>query len=246
MARDFLSGSAETVSSSTGPFPAAPYSMGCWFNCAFNLNATIMGMADNSVSNHYARIRLSSGTGNYIQFEISDGGGTSLSTIEPGQTWSQQQWHHALAIAFASDDQLIYLDGVNEEAHATADVSPSGLDRYSVGGYLSSSPNYITGKLAEAAVWDVALSAGSRAMLAAGYSPLFVQPESLVRYSQIIGRTDPEIDLVGGNHLTVNATPLAFPHPPIIMPSAQILRASPLTAAAAPKYIRQHLGFHYG
>ena len=64
--------------------------------------------------------------------------------------------------------------------------------------------------------------------LSAGYSPLF-SPNGLVSYLPMINDTRD----VMGNVWTENGTgsPTAFPHPNIIMPSAQILQFPPVAAA---------------
>ena len=73
------------------------------------------------------------------------------------------------------------------------------------------------GDLAEAAIWNEALSAAEVALLAQGLSPLSLRPWALVFYAPIYGRYDPEIDIIGGLNLTVlDAT--ASAHPRIFKP----------------------------
>ena len=60
--------------------------------------------------------------------------------------------------------------------------------------------------------------------MAAGYSPLLIRPQSLVFYAPIIGRTSPEIDVVGGYDMTLYNGPTTVPHPRVIHPSTQIYK----------------------
>lgn len=77
---------------------------------------------------------------------------------------------------------------------------------------------YFSGDIAEAAIWSAALTAEEFAVLAAGASPLLVRPGALVNYWPIVGRHGPEIDLVGGNDLTVNGA-VASDHPRMFYPA---------------------------
>jgi hypothetical protein len=77
---------------------------------------------------------------------------------------------------------------------------------------------HFSGDIAEAAIWAAALTAEEFAALAAGTSPLSIRPDALVNYYPIIGRHSPEIDLVGGNNLTVNGA-AARDHPRMFYPA---------------------------
>jgi hypothetical protein len=61
----------------------------------------------------------------------------------------------------------------------------------------------MSGRVAEGVIYGVALSDAEVAQLATGVSPLLVRPGDILNYYPLIGRASPEIDLVGGNNLTV-------------------------------------------
>ena len=79
----------------------------------------------------------------------------------------------------------------------------------------------LDGDLAEAAMWDVALTDAQVTMLGLGFCPLLVAPEGLVAYWPLLGRFDPEISPVGGFALTLTASPANAVHP-IIRRSLQV------------------------
>ena len=57
-------------------------------------------------------------------------------------------------------------------------------------------------------------------MLAAGFSPLMVRPESLIGYWPLGGAySNDNMDIIGGNTLTTNGGPTVETHPRIIYPS---------------------------
>ncbi len=75
------------------------------------------------------------------------------------------------------------------------------------------------GDYAEAAFYTATLTQEELTTLSLGYSPLLVRPSSLVAYWPIIGRTSPEIDIVGGFGMTLNNAPPTADHPSVIYPS---------------------------
>ena len=73
----------------------------------------------------------------------------------------------------------------------------------------------MSGSIAEPAVWNVVLTDAEVAILGAGFSPLFVRPQNLVFYPDLIRGLN---DKVGGLTLTANGTVVSA-HPPIIYPA---------------------------
>lgn len=84
---------------------------------------------------------------------------------------------------------------------------------------------YFNGQVAEAAVYGAALTTEEIEMLAAGYSPLMVRPQSLVLYAPLFGRNGAaggEEEWVGGRTLTQTSSPALYDHPRIIYPRRSI------------------------
>ena len=70
----------------------------------------------------------------------------------------------------------------------------------------------MSGDIAEAAIWNIALDDADVALLAKAFDPRMVRPEGLVFYAPLIGRYSPEIDRRGGLGLTVTGA-VASVHP---------------------------------
>jgi len=121
------------------------------------------------------------------------------------------------------------MDGGNKGTNGSS-RTPVGINTTWLGRFIDSSPQRWSGRIAEAAIWNVALSDAEVASLAKGYSPLFIQPTALVAYWPLIGHATTEIDSVGGFGLTVTGATKAA-HPRIIYPSRSRLI---LPQAAAP------------
>ena len=150
-----------------------------------------------------------------IQVTAEAGGGIAVS----GSGYTINTWHHAGGVFATSTSRTAYIDGVAGSANTTS-TTQAGLDNTTIG-YLDidSNFNFMSGRIAEAAIWNVVLTSDEMAVLAKGYSPLFVRPESLVGYWPLRGRYSPEIDVVGAADMTVTGA-VAADHPRILLPGA--------------------------
>ena len=104
----------------------------------------------------------------------------------------------------------------------------SSSDSHTIGGRESDDLRNIEGRIAEHGIWDVVLSAGQIAMLADGYSPDMVAPESLISYTPLVRGLE---DRITGASGTADGTTV-YEHPRIIRPSAQILQFPPVAVGA--------------
>lgn len=73
----------------------------------------------------------------------------------------------------------------------------------------------LDGYLADVAVWTAALSGGQAASLAAGASPLIVEPASLWSFGALLAA--PAVAAVGPAYV-LNNTPVAGPSHPAVYP----------------------------
>jgi hypothetical protein len=153
---------------------------------------------------------------------------TASSTINSADTatgYTAGQWCHAAGVFASSTSRIAYINGGNSGSNATPTAS-SSWDTLLLGGrYVTSAIGFwFDGNIAEAAVWNVALTADEIAQLASGHCPLFVRPQALVHYVPGFGRAGAsggEEDWVGGLTLTQVNSPTVADHPRIIYPSCR-------------------------
>ena len=88
---------------------------------------------------------------------------------------------------------------------------------------------YFGGSICEVGYWDVALTDDEVLLLSRGFSPTFVRPANLIAYYPLLGRTSPEIDLVGGFNLTLTGTSVSD-HPRILLPQSSFVAAATVDA----------------
>jgi len=145
-----------------------------------------------------------------VMFAVN-AGGVSLTTGTT--TLVTDTWYH-LAGTYDGSDIRVYLDGVEENSASVTGNMPntSAPVRIGAGSGGAGTENPFDGDIGHCAIWDVGLSAGEIASLAAGMSPLSLHKNFPLFYAPLNGRT-PEYDVIGGLDLTVNG-PVKSPEPP--------------------------------
>ena len=188
----------------------------------------IMGADDGSTNNERFSIWTRSG-----YFDLRYLG----SYIETGSTVysnSNTTWFHVAGV-FEYDNRILYVNGASEATNtANTSLDMSGADNFYIG--RDRTGKYWEGAIAEAAAYSVSLSASEIASLAAGVSPLLVNPDALIGYWPLGGAytaDDADTDLVGGHALTDNNSPGVEAHPPVIYPSLPIVIAAAAGGQAA-------------
>lgn len=99
---------------------------------------------------------------------------------------------HALGATFDGSNLRSYLDGVADGVSGStsaangADIWIDILCGTTNGSTLDSSTNFTMGEIAELAFWNAALTAEEMAILAKGFRPTLVRPQSLVYYNPLV------------------------------------------------------------
>ena len=210
-----------------------PLTMVAWFNSTTQtLNQTIMSIVDKDTTDDWWELDIAGAEiGDRVRAFARAGGTNAIAQTTTG--YSSNTWHHAIAVFTSDTSRDVYIDN-GSVGNSTVSKGPANFDRTIIGqiGH-SSQGNYFSGLIAEAAVWNIALNTSERQMLADGFSPLWVRPDSLVNYWPLIGRYSPEIDVVGGINLTLTNTPSVGEHTRIIYPSIPRIMPSPAAVAVA-------------
>jgi uncharacterized Zn-finger protein len=186
------------------PSLALPLSFGCWFR---------KGTTDDLVMT----VGATSGTSATLSLR-GDGGavGRPLKAMQNGSTvattsngFNGSTWHHGFIVATSVSDISVFCDGAGKaNGGSGATITPTQVS-------IPSNTNGNTLQVAEAAIWSVALTDAEVAVLARGFSPLLVRPQSLVFYTPLVRDA---IDFKGAS-LTLTGGPTAFAHPRVYFPS---------------------------
>lgn len=228
MGRLFDDASSQYLVSTTTPVTAAPWTMACWAladDSGVGGAGAAMSMADGSVDNHYWQLRFNPFS-DRLQ-GVMQGGGGAVSFDGTANAFTINVWHHIAWVETASNDHAIFLDGV--KTTASNPIAPSGIDQLTIGASaIATTDNYWSGVLAEAGVWNVALTEfGIFQLYQMRYAPSLVQPESLVFYRSFRAddfNHDPSEELLESpllqqqtRHLLTNNGSTFGAHPPGIV-----------------------------
>lgn len=229
MARDF-DGSADKLDRTSAVISGQPLTMACWFNSdTITVSQTLMGVSTAGTANNRFTLQASGATtGDPVRFIAKVTAGASRAATSTG--YSAGTWHHACGVAVSINDRRVFIDGGSKNTQ-TSTRDPSGMDRTSIGvGVHASDVNFMDGRIAEAAIWNIALSDAEVALLAQFVSPLLIRPDALVAYWPIIGRFAPEIDRWGGFDMTVTSAPPAAAHLRVFYPAGISAMGVPVAA----------------
>ncbi len=227
MARKFVTGSSQSLHADSTPVTAAPFTVSGWsWTSDTTVDKSVIWIGDKDSSNQYWELIIRSDED--IRW-IARGGGAAQAAAGAG-TFNLSAWNHLGAIERGATDRELYYNGSSVATDATS-KTPTGADRISLGRNGSSTPtNYMDGRLAELAVWNIGLTDPEMALLGLGYSPLLIRPQNLIFYSPLI--RDEDIDIVGGISLTPVATPTIGDHTRVLR-SAQHWAMIPAAAGGA-------------
>lgn len=217
MARLFDDASSQRLEINLAVIAAVPLTLACWFRSNdLTVTQDLIAIADKDVDTHYFRLIADGAAVGDPVSAVARGGGTSAIAVTSAG-YTANTWQHACAVFTSATSRAAFLDGANKGTEAT-NATPAGMDRTSIGrlGRLTATA-YMSGEIAEAAVYSVALADAEVLMLSLGVSPLMVRPDALVAYWPLLGRYSPETDPVGAFDLTVTGATYAD-HPRIIYP----------------------------
>ena len=235
MARNFVRASNEFIELATAPVTGVPFTISAWARTDVDTGSDdycIVQLQDQGSAANYFRLNTDDSFGaaaGEFSFSVTGGGSFTgaLSSVKP----TIGQWYHVCAIAAATNDRRILVDGGNEGTN-TNTREPTGIDSITIGREGDSSPSDTwSGDIGEVAVWNVALTDVEIASLAVGYSPLFIRPGNLVFYAPIVRDL---LDRISGGILTTSGTTVAN-HPPILYPAPPIFVTAPAAAGAETK-----------
>jgi len=214
VARFFDDASSQYLERASAPVDAAPLTIAAW--CYVDDSSAIHGIISLNSGVLTESFFIVSRTDRKLRaYTYTAAGGYSAETTT---TFTDNTWFHACGVFAASDSRAAYINGGGKGTNAT-NVVPAGINTTTVGD-AGSGTIYFSGAIAEAAIWNVALTDDEVAMLAKGFSPLFIRPQNLVAYWPLV-RADQ--DVVGGYDLTPVNSPTIAAHPPQILRPAPVL-----------------------
>lgn len=201
-------GTASYIEATSSVVTAVPCTLACWFNLDnATANHTLLSVSASGATNaRFALLAAGGAAGDPIRAAAQAGG--TVAQANAG-TFLASTWHHGCAVFSTNSNRIVYFDGTTSGNNTTA-VTPSSaaFNRTDVGTQWvdQARGNYADGKIAEAAIWNVALTSAEIISLSLGLKPSLVRPQSLVFYSPLIREV---IDYARSLSLTTNSTTVA-------------------------------------
>lgn len=211
MAYDF-DGTDDYIEAALGANYDVPKTLACWFNSDLtNSRRHLMTLATGGVGSlESPGLQLDVDSTAVIRATSSSATGSNAS--QTTDVYSLQTWHHAAGRFAGAASRIAYLDGVPGTENTTSRATGGSLDNLIVGrgpGGTHNASIPFNGRIAEAAVWDVALDTAEIAALARGYKPSQIRPDKLLFYLPIIRTVQ---DLRSGLTYTTSG-PVVAVHP---------------------------------
>jgi len=219
VARLFTAASSEIAANTTAaPATAAPLTIAGWINLSAypSVAARVFSLKAKSAADARHCFQLTLNTAGPVVAQSASGAGISGSSGTANLALNT--WQHIGGVFASATSRVAYLDGTADTPETTSRI-PSGIDAVTMGGGIFSTSSYsrfITGSMAEWAVWNVALNATELAMLAAGVHPRRIRPANLVWRQASDDQRHIVLDDVSGLHLTLSGTQYVPDIPPLV------------------------------
>lgn len=217
MARNFVAASSQYLSAGSSPVTGNVLTVSAWIRIpTIANNHSIISLSTSSVANRHV-LYFIGGTNNMAMYSGNSGG--TFGQALKSSALSAGVWAHVCGVVSATNSRQVYVNGVAGTANTT-NVTGIAPDTTHIGAVSNAgslvSGFYVDGQIADVRIWDgVALSADEISALADRGPQTGIRPESLAAAWDLIGRDDPEPDLLCVHPLTVTGA-TQYDHPPII------------------------------
>jgi len=205
--RIFSDESSQYLAGSFAPATDQPMTLCCWFN----YDETI-------ADNYWILMSLAMAENTNARWELQIAGPSAndplsalhadASNYENAYTTAGptiNTWHHGCARFVSDSERHVYLDGGSKGSNTNSQTNNFTPNRTAIGcSARNGFGNYFSGKIAHAAIWNVALTEAEIARLSAGALPTEIRPEALVAYWPLI---DDDNDPIGGYNMTPYNSP---------------------------------------
>lgn len=185
-----------------------PFSVACWFYAdTLTAQRTLVCLGSSSGANQFLLLGASS-TGVVAQSETGGVVATATTSTAP----STGTWYHAAGVFTSSTDRAAFIDGGSKGTNATTNTWPAFVNRTLIAQRRRNGTygQGMDGRIAEAAIWNVALTDSEVYALSRGYSARLVRPSNLVFYVPMIRDV---LDFARARVMTASGSPAVIEHP---------------------------------
>ena len=182
-----FNGSSQYLNAGSAIITTQPFTVACWFKVTNTTASHVLwssGVSSNQ--NRYGLSAAGAVAGDPVRAYTTNTA-ASIGVASSTVGFSANTWQHAAGVWVSNSSRTVYLNGGNSASDTTAIGAGTPTETYigvqSVNGTLQ---NYVSGDIAEVAIWSVALDAAEINALAKGFRPTQIRPQSLVSYTPLI------------------------------------------------------------
>jgi hypothetical protein len=205
-----LNGSSSYIGATSTPITAAPFSMACWFNpLSATAGGVLMAIGNSAGTDRFQLAANGDQANDPITFYAQQGASNATASATG---YVLNTWQHAAAVCSGVTSRSIFRNGAQKNTNTTS-IIPASLNSILIGARWSGGArgSFFNGRIAEAAIWNVALTDDEVLSLSKGFAPSLIRPSNLRFYNRCLRTSQ---DLSQGRTLTqVNIT--NFDHPRI-------------------------------
>jgi hypothetical protein len=193
-----FNGSSSRIEATSTPITAEPLTMACWFNPA-NVSAggALMAVGNSSTNRRFQITAAGNVAGDPISISSV---GTSTVTATSSTSFTANTWHHAAAVCASTTSRSIYLNGGGKNTNDSP-MTLTGINNIMIGARWQDESRgfFFNGRIAEVAIWNIALTDDEILSLSKGFAPSLIRPMNLRFYNRCLRISR---DLSGGRALT--------------------------------------------
>jgi hypothetical protein len=207
MAYDFVPASSQYLATANTPVSAYPMTLAAWA-MVDDSNADRIILAVNQSTTPFHRVTIFRSSANDVRAQSFG----STNAVATAGVPSLGTWFHIAGVFASATSRICYLDGTAGQTD-TGSSTINTLNEMIVGGRRGTGAAvglFWDGKVADAGVWNAALTADEIASLAKGMTCDKVRPQSLVFYAPLVRDL---IDQKGGLAITNNNGATVANHP---------------------------------
>jgi hypothetical protein len=209
VARLFASASSQSLSVAAAVIPdTEPFTFAAWFKPTTSAAVmSVLNLGDGGTTN-FMSLGIDA-TGHARTFIQGGSASTSAGTVTNGT------WAHLAAVFTSTSLRQAFLNAVGATTDTTL-YTPFTANKTEIG--IIGTLDFANGAIAEAGIWNVALTQDEITALAAGVPPLLIRPGSLKGYWPLWGDDSPEPDYNPNgtlNNLSLVNAPTKADHAPV-------------------------------
>ena len=220
----------------SAPVTAYPFTLACWFYAdQDSLWGNLININESSGYDDYFSLNARMDrSGDPLETQISIAGANK--NARTTNAISLNVWSYGVGIFTSATSRRSVLNGDwANSVESTQDATIPAPVEMQIGQLKDGgSTRNFSGRIAEVAIWNVALIQVEVEQLSRGISPLRIRPENLVAYWPIFGIGSPEPDYIGTANMAITGSPSVADHPPVMSPFGFDLGWQGAFGAAAP------------